>query len=347
MLPTPRTFFTLRLLLAVGLSSAVRLPAAQPDAKPAAATDRIVAAANAFLATLDSAAQAKVVFAGDDRAQRTRWSNLPTGIFERRGLRLADLTPPQQSAVDALLATALSPEGYRRTHEIMEGDEVLRTTEKPGRLIFGSSEYFVAFVGAPSATDPWTLQFGGHHLALNLTVIGSRNTIAPSFVGAQPAVYTIRGERKRPLGVATDLSFELINALDESQRGRAVLGARFRDLVLGPGQDGRAIVPEGVRADSFTPAQRQRLLDLIRQWVGVVHAEATDAKMREVEASLAETYFMWSGPLTPGSPAYFRIQGPAVLIEYAPQAMGGDATMHLHTIYRDPAGDYDTRRAGG
>jgi hypothetical protein len=28
------------------------------------------------------------------------------------------------------------------------------------------------------------------------------------------------------------------------------------------------------------------------------------------------------------------------VIEYSPQSMGGDATMHIHGIYRDPTNDY-------
>jgi hypothetical protein len=62
--------------------------------------------------------------------------------------------------------------------------------------------------------------------------------------------------------------------------------------------------------------------------------------MAEVKAGLEETWFAWSGPTTPGSAAYFRIQGPGVWIEYAPQRMGGDATQHIHTIYRDPTNEY-------
>jgi hypothetical protein len=58
-------------------------------------------------------------------------------------------------------------------------------------------------------------------------------------------------------------------------------------------------------------------------------------------AKLADTYFAWSGPLTNGSAAYFRIQGPTLVIEYAPQG-GVD---HIHTIYRDPTNDYGAQFA--
>ena len=38
--------------------------------------------------------------------------------------------------------------------------------------------------------------------------------------------------------------------------------------------------------------------------------------------------------------AYYRIQGPNLVIEFSPQGVGGDPTMHIHTIYRDLTNDY-------
>src|SRR6476646_3075353 len=69
-------------------------------------TARIVAAAQAVAATLDEAGKAKVQFPFEG-PQKTRWSNLPVGIFQREGLRIGDLTPPQRAAVTNLLSVAL------------------------------------------------------------------------------------------------------------------------------------------------------------------------------------------------------------------------------------------------
>jgi Protein of unknown function (DUF3500) len=41
--------------------------------------------------------------------------------------------------------------------------------------------------------------------------------------------------------------------------------------------------------------------------------------------------------------AYYRIQGPHLVIEYSPQELGGDPAMHVHTMYRDPTNDYGRR----
>ena len=61
------------------------------------------------------------------------------------------------------------------------------------------------------------------------------------------------------------------------------------------------------------------LLDLVREWAGIVNDAFAEPRMAEIRANLPQTYFAWSGPTTNGSAAYFRIQGPTLVIEYAPQ----------------------------
>ena len=46
-------------------------------------------------------------------------------------------------------------------------------TRKPDAPIrFGRAEYYVSILGKPSTTEPWMMQFGGHHLAINVTLAG-------------------------------------------------------------------------------------------------------------------------------------------------------------------------------
>ncbi|NJR42972.1 MAG: DUF3500 domain-containing protein, partial [Akkermansiaceae bacterium] len=59
--------------------------------------------------------------------------------------------------------------------------------------------------------------------------------------------------------------------------------------------------------------------------------------LSELQANVRETYFAWSGPTTPGSVAYFRIQGPTLVVEYDNTARGAN---HVHTVWRDPRGDF-------
>jgi hypothetical protein len=311
-------------------------PLAAPSPAPPEVMPRIVAAAQRLLDTLDAAGRARVQLPFDS-PHKSRWSNLPTGIYAREGLRMGDLTPPQRAAAMDLLAAALSADGYRKVTGIVRGDEMLRAGGGgQGRVKFGEDEYYLVLFGAPSASAPWMLQYGGHHLGINLTLAGRRATLAPSHTGAQPATYTFEGRTVRPLGHENDKAFALMASLDAAQRGQAILGYPVSDLVLGPGQDGRTVQPEGLKASALSASQQAMLVDLVREWVGIAHDAFAGPRLEEIRANLAQTWFAWSGPTTQGSAAYFRIQGPTVVIEYAPQR-GVD---HVHTIYRDPTNDY-------
>jgi len=305
------------------------------------ATTRIVSAANTFLSTLDEKQRKSVLFAFDDEKQRARWSNLPVTMVPRAGLSMGELSAAQRSAAMALVSSALSRRGFEKVQQIMEGDEILKGGNS---RMFGKDLFYISILGSPSEKDPWMLQFGGHHLALNITIAGEQGILTPSLTAAQPALYTMNGKTVRPLGQENDKAFALLNALDETQRKQAILNYRVADLVLGPGQDGKTIQPEGLRTSAMNDHQRAMLLDLISEWAAIVHDSAAAARMAQIKAGINETWFAWSGPttVTPGRNgiAYYRVQGPNLVIEYAPQPLGGDPSLHVHTIYRDPANDY-------
>jgi Protein of unknown function (DUF3500) len=338
-------------------------------------TAKIVSAANAFLATLDQKQRQTVLFAFNDEQQRARWSNFPVGAVPRGGISLKEMSPAQRSAAMALVASALSAKGFEKVQQIMDGDEVNKTNEgngggrgrgrgpggpppddggnrggnpppfgRGGGGMFGKDLYYISVLGTPSEKDPWMLQFGGHHLALNITIAGEQGILTPTLTGAQPAIYTMNGKTVRPLGGESDKGMALLNALDENQKKQAILSFRLADLVLGPGQDGKTIQPEGLKASSMNEKQRAMLLDVISEWAGIVHESAATARMAQLKADINDTWFAWSGPTTvaPGSniTAYYRIQGPHLVIEYAPQTLGGDPALHVHTMYRDPTNDY-------
>ena len=77
-------------------------------------TVKVVSAAEGLLATLNDAERAKTMFRFNDEDQRLRWSNLPTGIFERKGLRMGDLKQEQIDAVMELIRETMSSEGYQQ-----------------------------------------------------------------------------------------------------------------------------------------------------------------------------------------------------------------------------------------
>ncbi|HWY86239.1 MAG TPA: DUF3500 domain-containing protein, partial [Gemmataceae bacterium] len=340
-------------LIALSLyaSQTISGPAETVRARPAAQkendvtpTAKAVAAAKKFLDSLDDKQRAKAVF-DFDSTKKAGWSNLPITNVPRNGVRTGDMTKPQHDAALELLAAVLSKEGYQKIIDIMNADEELATGKGKGKggkgggkggakTSFGNANYFLAIFGPPSMTQPWFVQFGGHHLGLNVTIVEKSLVLTPTHTGAQPVSYTRDGKTVRPLGGENDKAFQLIGALDDTQRAQAAI--KDKNLVLGPGQDGKKITPQGIKGSALTAAQQAQLLDLIGEWVNIIHQDAAAPRMAEIKANLADTYFGWNGPTTNGSAAYYRIQGPTLVIEYAPQG-GID---HIHTVIRDPSNDY-------
>ena len=272
------------------------------------------------------------------------WSNYPVSDVPRPGVQLGSLGADQRAAAMHLLETVLSPKGYQKVLEIMRADQAL--SETGTNYASGANVYTLAILGNPSATEPWMIELGGHHLGLNLVLAGACGALTPTLTGAQPAVYRVGDKTVRALAAENDKAFALLDALDPGQRKQAILGYEIRDLVLGPGQVGKAIVPEGLKGSEMTEKQRAMLLDLVSEWAGIIGDAYAGDRMKEIEVGLAETHFAWSGPTTRAAntngAAYFRIQGPRVIIEFAPQGVGGDSTMHVHTVYRDPGNEYGT-----
>ncbi|MEV6342860.1 DUF3500 domain-containing protein [Actinoplanes sp. NPDC051851] len=347
----------LTLMLAGGCGTAIDQPSPAerdvPDATATATTPAaraydgtdgpagVLLATHAFLATLDDTGRAAV------RGERTaanleQWSDLPDRLFKRAGLRMDGLDEGQRAAAMAILRAGLSRDGYRQVLQITAADDLLaRRTESDQE--YGSGHYWIRILGSPSAGEIWTVQYGGHHLGINLTLRGDQMTMAPSFWGAQPAVFHALGEEIQPLREVTEKAYTLIGALREEQRDEARLDTRITDVMLGPQEDGRTLDPEGVRASTFSTRQRTLLADLLAAWIGALNAESAAEKIAEAKEDLGATTFAWSGGDEPGRPVYYRLQGPTFSIEFAHQAgkgRNGGGVGHVHAIYREPENDY-------
>ena len=139
----------------------------------------------------------------------------PDSDGSARRAQHGEMTAAQRSAAMALVSSALSRAGLRKgSADRRKADEMLKTKERNNPM-FGKDLYYISILGTPSEKDPWMLQFGGHHLALNITIAGERGILTPTLTGAQPALYTVDGKTVRPLGQESDKAFALLNALDE------------------------------------------------------------------------------------------------------------------------------------
>ena len=313
-----------------------------PDAK----AEAIVLAATTFLQTLTPEQRKAVVFPFTDNAQRARWSNFPAGMFERMGLVRGDLNPQQNAAFDVLLAEVLSENGVRNARLQMVADDALKGQGPAGGLSpnFGSAYYYVSFLGQPSTDAPWTMQFGGHHLAINATFAGPEASFSPMLTGGQPMTVTFEGKKVYITQAEVEAARAFLLSLDAKQKAAAIRGTESIQLVLGPGEHGTTIAPEGIIGSSLSEAQKQLLLAVIHARVGHLNTRDSDAKMAEIKTKIDKTYFAWWGPEQPRGKAYYRVTGPSIVLEYSPQIMADDdPSEHAHNMYRDPTNDYGAR----
>src|SRR2546426_8861880 len=82
---------------------------------------------------------------------------------------------------------------------------------------FGRAEYYIAILGKPSVSDPWMIQFGGHHLAINVTVAGPADGLTPNHTRSPPPKYTVYGPTIRPLGHGKDKTLSFLKALNPAE----------------------------------------------------------------------------------------------------------------------------------
>ena len=304
--------------------------------------DTPAAGALAFLDTLSPAQRAETVFEFDD-PRRSNWSNLPPSIFTgRNGIALADLAAAQAEALHRFLATGMSADGYATTMAVLGAEDELAASSLAGRFLWSSGNYWLAFFGEPSATgeERWGWQFGGHHLAVNMTVAGERSYLSPTFVGIEPAEYATASGIVAPLAEHRAAGLALVNALDDGQRRQALADARPRETLTGAGKDGVVPPVDGVAVGGWDAALQQQLLDLAGLWLRMMPAASATARLAEARADLGQTYFTWHGDLGGSADTYYRVQGPRLIIEFTTQGDVGAEGGHYHSIYRDPTNDY-------
>ena len=300
-----------------------------------------VEAANAFIGTLSGEQRAAAVLElGDSR--RANWSNLPPGSvrFERNGVRIGDLDLEQIDAMHHFLASALSPTGYRTVLGIVRAEDALAESRASDRSRWSSDNYWLAFFGEPSERGAWGWQFGGHHLAVNVTVVGGRSYLSPTFLGIEPSSYASGGSTVAPLDPFVEAGFELIKGLDGEARAQATIADRPGGMEAGAGRDGVIPEVEGAHVGDWSSEQQQVLLETIGLWVGLLDSQSAQARMDEVLSSLSSTRFAWNGDVRGDGPIYYRIQGPSLIIEFSTERGLGGGGAHYHSIYRDPTNEY-------
>ena len=302
-------------------------------ATPAGSTDA-TSAARDLVAALRPAQRTALVqpFAGEER---TNWSYFPG---RRPGVALKDLEPSERAAVFALLRSALSAKGMKRTEGVILLEGVLREMS-----MFGGRDpdlYYLTLFGEPSDTAPWSFRFEGHHLSLHFSsATGQLVSSTPAFFGAEPSTVP-KGPQKglRVLGDQEDAARRLFDSLDAAQKKTAIVAASAPgDIILRPSR--KAVPdPEGIPVSQMSDAQKKLLMELIAVYTGNLREDQARAQMEKIEkAGAASIRFAWAGDTRPGGVFYYRVQGPTFVLEYDVTQSDAD---HVHSVYRDLENDF-------
>lgn len=317
-----------------------------------------VGAALDFIELLDERQQEAALLPFDSN-KRPNWSNLPEGMlpFDRNGVRIGDFNEDQFSAMLAFLATAMSADGLDTVAAIVAAELVLAESSRASQSGLSEGNYWLAFFGTPSPTEPWAWQFGGHHLAVNMSISNDRITMSPTFIGVEPAVFAadavarafpvLGGKRESdetvkvaPFAGEIEAGLALVTSLSAASHDAVFLSRRPSGLITGAGRDGAIPELEGSQASHWSPAQKQALLDLVFLWVGTLPPHNAAMRMQEIEARLDDTFFAWYGPIDGSGAIYYRIQSPVLIIEFLTRGPVDASNGHYHSIYRDPTNEY-------
>lgn len=319
------------------------------DCNSAKGVTQIVCLAETFKALL-SADQLVSLQRTYSKADAVKWSNFPEFSERPRrvGIRLGSLSDTQLKAAKALLAAAMDRDVPNEGFNELEGN--LAADEYLGKLIsktgtFNPGNYYLAFLGTPSTSDLWELQFGGHHFAFANTYKGGKLTgMTPSFRGVEPiAPVTVNGRTYQPIEQERAAFAELLGSLTSGQQDAARLSATFRDVLLGPGRDGEfPATKQGLKGSELTAAQKKLVLAAIRRYVNDLDPATVAEVLADYTKNLDNTYVAFSGSGTMSqSGDYVRIDGPRVWIEYSGQGSRDiPGTVHPHSVWRDRTSDY-------
>ena len=272
------------------------------------------------------------------RANAIHWSNLPSAVVPREGLRLGDLDAAKGTAAREMLAAALSACGLTMLDEIRRADDALIPvdTRKVG---WDGRNYFLTILGTPSNDKPWMLQVGGHHLAYNLTFNGRLPGATPLFFGTEPIRFTLQGKEYEPLQAQSAAMSRLAVAIAGHEDAK--LSGTFTDVVKGvvvefvpgkppvggtdtgyPHEYPTGTTDRGVRYSSLTPAGQARVREAIDSYTSLPGEAITRELVAAYlsPAALADTFIGYSGATDFSKEgSYVRIDGPRIWMELVVQ----------------------------
>jgi len=294
-------------------------------------------ATSTFMSSIDEEQKKKLMFEFGDELRKD-WQFIP---MERKGLSLKAMKPHQRHMAMVMVQSALSHRGFATTMKIMALEQVLHEMEN-GAAKRDPSKYSFFVFGTPAADKTWGWRVEGHHLSISFTIVEGKTVVTtPAFFGSNPGSvpdgHVLAG--LRALGEEEELGRSLIKQLSVEQKKKAILeGKTPRDVINGPGVKAKPLEPAGIAAAEMNEAQQKILRELISTYVGKFRTELADADWKKInDAGFDKVHFAWAGPIQPGKPHYYRVQGPTFILEYDNVQ---NKANHVHAVWRDFKNDF-------
>jgi Protein of unknown function (DUF3500) len=301
-----------------------------------AAGEKMAAAAQAWLQSLDETQQRQAIYPVDS-AERENWHFVPKG---RNGLPLKAMNATQSRLARELVATGLSQRGLLTTDAIIALEDVLFAMSGSAHRDRGL--YCFTVFGPPDPHGTWGWRLEGHHLSINFLVAdGEKVSVTPMFFGSNPAEVRIEHAQKgqRALAAEQDQGRALLLALDDAQRRVALIADQAPgDILTGNDREAKLARPAGLAYAQMTIAQQAQLRALVEVYSGRLRPELAAAELQKIaDRGWDSVHFAWAGGSRPGQAHYYRIHGPDFVIEYDNIQDDGN---HIHTSWRRFDGDF-------
>lgn len=316
--------------------------------------ETITISTNEFLETLTQEELQKIGNEFSD-TMRLKWTNLPVGLAPRMGVQYGMLSDSSKIRFHHLLTTILSSQGYLKVTSIMQLDDILNTLYQNAfdrgeinqehltgiqNLKWSYNNFYISVWGDVKKASPWGLNFGGHHISINMTVTKNSVSLSPFFLGTDPSeVKSGKYSGLRILSKEEDYGFILLNFLTEKQKKKALLSKEVpRDIVTNPNSIQRIKDYYGISAKEMNGDQRAVLELLIQEYThNFDHNLAHRLYEKIIKNGIEKVYFAWIGSMVRDSPHYYIIHGPDFIIEYDNYPNHGN---HIHIILREKGNDF-------
>lgn len=314
--------------------------AGAPTSGPSGACAAMVAAANDFIAALDTDARKSAALHPFE--QRHQFAYEPQ-VADRLGVSLMMMSDAQQEKALALVRSGLSDEGFTKA-ETVRALENLKAVTGFQVATRDPQNYWLAIYGEPSESGAWAWQWEGHHLALHYTLKSCAIADTPTFMGAWPSEVATMVNGGPPVGSRNleqeeDLGRALATSLDAdaSKRAQAFQASAYRQMLPEGPDKAQPMIPAGLPGSAMSEAELMQLRAIVVQYASAMHPELAAARLQRIEdhGGFQNVSFVWTGALEPRQRHFYRIQGESFFIEYR-----NDDGNHIHSAWRDFTGDW-------